>query len=601
VNKAFSERTGKSVKETVGKSTHDMFSTENADSFSDHDRNVLESGRIMEREVEVLDPDGRVRIISATKFPIPGPGGTPELVGTIMADVTERNRAADALRESEERFRSIVENSPGAIFLKDLDGKFRIVNKRFEEWYGVSAAEVEGKTSHEVFQNEFADQYIAHDREALQSRKSNVAEYEAPFADGEVHRIVASKFPVFGSAGEPIGVGTISYDVSEQRNAEESLRQAQKMEAVGQLTGGMAHDFNNLLTVIHANAELLSERLSDPALHVFTDGMKTAAQRGGDLIQRLLAFSRQQPLEPRSIDLNVLIDGLSDLLRQAIGGGIKLSVQPVEDLRTCSVDPGQLESAILNLAINARDAMPGGGDLTIETSNVYLAADDIATHEGVAAGQFVMLAITDNGSGMTPKTVDQAFEPFFTTKEPGKGTGLGLSIVYGFVNQSGGHVEIDSTVGRGTTVRIYLPVAGVDEAASEAFDAAGGNDGAKGTEKILVVDDNDMVRVAVTALMEHLGYQVLEAGNGPDALARLNDHPDIDLLFTDIVMSGGMNGVELAHRAKERYADLRVLLTSGHADEEIIAGKGASEIGPILAKPYLKDALASALRDALED
>jgi len=381
----------------------------------------------------------------------------------------------------------------------------------------------------------------------------------------------------------------------------EALRQAQKMEAVGQLTGGVAHDFNNLLQVIVGNLEII-RRLLPPdahrALHALssaTNGAKGAAA----LTQRLLAFARRQPLDPRPLNANVLVNGMTDLLQRSLGETISMQTVLGAGLWSIEADANQLENTILNLAVNARDAMPDGGRLTIETANVHIDETYAASAVDVTPGHYAMISVSDTGSGMDRATVEHAFEPFFTTKPVGKGTGLGLSQVYGFVKQSGGHVKIYSEVGVGTTVRIYLPRL---TAAVEADAAAAPPPAPRGVgqEKILVLEDHDDVRAHSVEVLRELGYLVLEAGDGPTALSLMASHGDFDLLFTDVVLPGGMSGAQVAAEAKARWPGLKVLFTTGYARNAIVH-HGRLDIGVhLLTKPFGYDALANKVRQVLD-
>ncbi len=380
------------------------------------------------------------------------------------------------------------------------------------------------------------------------------------------------------------------------RQMAESLQQSQRLEAVGQLTGGVAHDFNNLLTVIIGNTELLQEQLDDDDLAAMTEMISNAAHRGAELTHRLLAFARRQPLEPRSMDLSELIASVDPLLRRTLGEHIDIKTASDSNVWLASADPAQLESALLNLALNARDAMPAGGRLTIETRNVNLSDDYVAQYPELEEGEYVMLAVSDTGSGIPAEELRRVFEPFYTTKGAGKGTGLGLSMVYGFAKQSRGHVNIYSEVGQGTTVKLYLPRARKDEpvidASQQAF--AGG-----GAETILVVEDDDLVRQYVLTLLKSLGYNVLTANNGNAALEVLQGDPDVDLLFTDVVMPGGMSGRDLADEVQRRRPGMRVLYTSGYSDNVVVRQGRLDPSVVLLSKPYRREDLAASVRKAL--
>jgi PAS domain S-box-containing protein len=390
--------------------------------------------------------------------------------------------------------------------------------------------------------------------------------------------------------------------IAERERVEEALRQAQKMEAVGQLTGGIAHDFNNLLTVVSGNIDMARRSLGedgDPrALRAIGNAMK-GADRAASLTQRLLAFSRRQPLQPKQVDVNRIIAGMSELLDRALGETVELEVVAAAGLWRVEVDPNQLESAILNLAVNARDAMPHGGKLTVETSNCRIDESYAAGHADVAPGQYVLTAVTDTGTGMTPEVVAKAWDPFFSTKEVGKGTGLGLSQVYGYVKQSGGHVKIYSEIGHGTTVKIYLPRLMADVHAEEET-REDIPEAVPGEENILVVEDDDDVRIYTVESLRELGYRVIEAHDGASALRLLErQETPLSLLLTDVVMPG-MSGRELADEARALQPDLKVLFTTGYARNAIVHGGRLDPGVELLPKPFTFEALAAKVRDVLE-
>jgi PAS domain S-box-containing protein len=394
-----------------------------------------------------------------------------------------------------------------------------------------------------------------------------------------------------------------------RRKAEESLRQAQKMEAVGQLTGGIAHDFNNLLTIILGGLDTIGRQASllppttaaaritrarDMALH--------GAQRAATLTTRLLAFARQQPLVPKAVDPNKLVGGMAEFLRRTLGETIALETVLAAGLWHAYVDEHELENALLNLALNARDAMPSGGKLSIETANCYLDASYVATLvEPVAAGQYVMIAVADTGVGMDPATRERAFEPFFTTKEPGKGTGLGLSQVYGFVRQSAGHVKIYSESGEGTTLKIYLPRYFGSDEHQKLMAKEGESNNALGAETILVAEDDEELRNFTAEILGELGYRVLDAPTGAVALEIIERTQDIDLLFTDVVMRGGINGRELADEATRRRPGLKVLFTTGYTRNAIIHHGRLDPGVNLIGKPYTPTELGARIRAILDD
>jgi signal transduction histidine kinase len=389
-------------------------------------------------------------------------------------------------------------------------------------------------------------------------------------------------------------------EIAERKQAEAAALQSQKMEAIGQLTGGVAHDFNNLLTVIFGNLDALRLRMigRDPALEKLIEAALRGAERAATLTQRLLAFSRRQALEPASIDVNKLVLGMSELMRRSLGEQIELETVLAGGLWRALADPHQLEVALLNLVINARDAMPTGGKLTIETANASLDEAYAAAHEQVTPGQYVLIAITDTGAGMSSEVAAKAFEPFFTTKQVGQGTGLGLSMVYGFIKQSGGHVKIYSEPGHGTTVKLYLPR--VRNGARQQ-PAQPGNDPAvepSGSGTILVVEDDEDVRAYAARVLREQGYRVIEAADGPAALKLLEGGERVDLLFTDVVLPQ-MNGRELAEAARQRFRRLKVVFTTGYSRNAIVHGDRLDRDVALIPKPFTAATLTERIRKEL--
>ena len=387
-------------------------------------------------------------------------------------------------------------------------------------------------------------------------------------------------------------------DLTDRKEAEAQLRQAQKMEAVGQLTGGIAHDFNNLLTVIQGNLELISERLHDTEMDRMAQNAIDAAGRGADLTQRMLAFSRRQRLAPSIIELDGLVAGMTDLMRRTLGETIEIELAAVDDLWQCKVDSGLLQNAILNLALNARDAMPQGGRLIIRTANVAAEDIDVANRYGVSPGRYVMISVSDTGKGISREILDHAIEPFFTTKDVGAGSGLGLSMVYGFINQSGGHMNLESQEGAGTTVTMYLPRSAEQAGTGrQSHDAA---DPESLGEKVLVVEDDPHVRALTVNMLTGLGYHTVEAVDGPAAMAVLQRNEDIDLLFTDVGLPGGMSGVDVAGAARRCIPGIRILFTSGYADEMLAKHRRMDENIQLINKPFRMGELAKVVRTALD-
>jgi signal transduction histidine kinase len=396
----------------------------------------------------------------------------------------------------------------------------------------------------------------------------------------------------------------VSDEIRDRLRAEEALRQAQKMEAVGQLTGGVAHDFNNLLTVILGGLDSIKREIDKESSDIDIPRLRRmqalafqGAERAATLTSRLLAFARRQPLAPKAINLNKLIGGLSDLLQRTLGETIELEIVSAAGLWLAHADPAELESALMNLAINARDAMPDGGKLTIETANVSLDENYVSTLvEPVPAGQYAMLAVSDTGQGMNKETIDRVFEPFFTTKEAGKGTGLGLSQVYGFVRQSGGHIRLYSEPGEGTTVKLYLP-RGLNAEAPTDERIASEADG--GSETVLVVEDHEGLREYSAGVLRELGYRVLVAPDGHAALELLRERPEVDLLFTDVVLPG-LNGRQLADQALGFRPHLKVLFTTGYTRNAIVHNGRLDDGVSLITKPFTFEALASKVRKMLD-
>ncbi|CCD93597.1 putative sensor histidine kinase with a response regulator receiver domain [Bradyrhizobium sp. ORS 375] len=380
---------------------------------------------------------------------------------------------------------------------------------------------------------------------------------------------------------------------------EAQVRQAQKMEAIGQLTGGVAHDFNNILTVITGTIEILADAVKDkPQLAGIAAMISAAAERGADLTRHLLAFSRRQPLQPRATDINALVVDAARLLRPTLGEQVEIESMLAHDSAPALIDPSQLSTAILNLALNARDAMPDGGKLTLETKNVTLDEDYAQLNRDAKPGNYIMIAVSDTGQGIPTTLLDKVFEPFFTTKDVGKGSGLGLSMVYGFVKQSNGHVKIYSEEGHGTTVKLYLPRAAN---APELPAAENGRPAvARGDETILIVEDDALVRDYVVAQVRRLGYRTLSASNAAEGLAIIDSAERIDLLFTDVIIPGGKNGRQLAIEAEKRRPGLKVLYTSGYTENAIVHHGRLDADVLLLAKPYVSADLARMIRTALE-
>ena len=507
----------------------------------------------------------------------------------------------EQLRKTTSFLDAVIDNLPGMLFVKSFpDSRFVLFNRAGEELLGYARTDYLGKSDYDFFPKEQADHFVAKDRAVLESGEIQVTP-EEPISTRDLGtRLLRTiKVPLNDKAGKAEYLLGYSEDITERKAMEQQLRQAVKMEAVGQLTGGVAHDFNNLLGIIIGNLDIAVEQAaSDPALREIILEALNGALRGAELTRRLLAFSRKQPLQPAVIDLNQGLPQIAGMLRRTLGEQVAVELHPDPALWPVKVDPAQLDEAILNLAINARDAMPKGGTVSIETHNVRLDQDYTAANPEAALGEYVQLSVSDTGGGMSPEVVERCFEPFFTTKGIEKGTGLGLSMVYGFVKQSGGHIKIYSELGHGTTVKIYLPRS--DGAAIEMARPVADHAPAPGTELVLMVEDNKDLRAVTLKQLTDLGYRTLEAEDAKAALKILAERPDIDLLFTDIVMPGGMTGTELAREARRLYPRLKILLTSGYTARAMANGFHDIEGLELLNKPFRKRDLAARLRHVLE-
>ena len=518
----------------------------------------------------------------------------------VRADITAQKRNEAELGRASQRLADAIEAIPSGFVMFDADDRLVLWNSKYAELYGPHVDIVKaGRTLTELVRLQAErgifpeavgriDEFVA---EAMAWHRRSEEGREVQLADGR-WLFMRERRTAYG------GIVGIRMDVTEAKQREQQLSRAQKLDAVGQLTGGVAHDFNNLLTVILGNLDLVDEDLAaDSRARAHLRGAISAAERGAALTQRLLAFARRLPLRAEPTAVNDLVSGMGELLARTLGEDIEIKLALDPAAPRAFADPSQLENALVNLALNARDAMPGGGRLTIETGEATLDEDYASRHAEVRAGRYVLLGVGDTGHGMTPEVLDRAIEPFFTTKGAGKGTGLGLSMVFGFAKQSGGHLRIYSEPGHGTSVRLYLPIAAGEAAPAPV--AAGPATG--GAEVILVVEDDAGVRELVILMLETLGYRVLAAPDGPSALALLEATPEIDLLFTDVVLPKRMSGRELAERAALLRPGLKVLFTSGYTENAIVHHGRLDEGVLLLSKPYQKAELARKVREALDD
>jgi len=590
---------GWSREEAFGQVVHELLKTEYPQPRSKIVAKLRKEGS-WQGEIEHQKKDGSVVSVSTLWVARKSEDDVIHAVLQNNSDITGLKRAQDEIAAREAHLRSILDTVPEAMIVIDANGSVTSFSAAAAQLFGYRPEEVVGQNVKMLMPAPYRgehDGYIGH---YLRTGEARIIGY------GRVVKGLTKDGAIFPmelavgearSDGQRIFTGFIR-DLTSRQKMEEELRQSQKMEAIGQLTGGLAHDFNNLLTVITGNLEMLEMSLKDSNQRELLKDAQDAPQDGAKLTGQLLAFGRRQPLNPKPTDLAPLISNFSELLRRTLGESIELNIRMSGSKHLCVVDAPQLQNTLLNLAINARDAMPRGGNLTIDLSQGRLDADYAQMYPEIRTGRYVLIAVTDTGSGMSEEVRRRAFEPFFTTKATGAGTGLGLSMVYGFVKQSGGNIQIYSELEQGTSVRIFLPLAESVHTSEELAPGAGEMDAMpRGSETILVVEDDARVRRVTTARLRSLGYEVIEADNGAAAFALLAAHPKIAMIFTDVVMPGGMNGDELAEAALAAKPDLKVLFTSGYA-EPAVARQGL-RVGAWLKKPYTAAELAEKVREIL--
>ncbi|MBD9542862.1 MULTISPECIES: response regulator [Ensifer] len=629
-NSGYGRHTG--ISDIVGKRLREI-EPGNADVWLDVYGSVLRTGKPVRFEQEFKSVARHIEV-SATRIE---PAGLRQ-VAVLFRDVTERKKAEAALRESESHARDNIQRvqmamAAGAIigtWLWDVPTDRFTVDEAFAAAFGfdpqqgrsgLSLADIVG-----AVHPDDQERVTASVREALAKGGAYAHQYRTRREDGRYRWLEANGRVECSSDGVALKFPGVLIDIEERRaveaerdhalaalrtlnetleqrveertaalvQAEDALRQAQKMEAVGQLTGGLAHDFNNILAGISGSLDLMKTRLAQGRvgeIDRYMTGAQGAVKRAAGLTQRLLAFSRRQTLDPKPSDINRIVAGMQDLISRSVGPGVAVETVGAGGLWTAFVDVGQLENALLNLCINARDAMPDGGRLTIETGNRWL-DERAAAQRGLPPGQYVSLCVSDTGTGMSPDVVARAFDPFFTTKPIGQGTGLGLSMVYGFAGQSGGAVRIYSEVGKGTMICIYLPRHAAEDHSSDIPADAGPAPAATGVHTILVVDDEPLVRMVAVEILEELGYEVLEASDGPSALKMLDARPTIDLLVTDVGLPNGMNGRQLADAVRVQRPGLNVLFVTGYAENAVLNHGHLDHGMEVVTKPFTADVLA---------
>ena len=562
---------------------------------------ALKSGKDFSHEERIIRPDGSIRHLHSVGEVVRDESGAAVRMLGICLDVTERKQAERALQDSEQNYRLLLRGARDyAIYMLDVQGRVRSWNDGAQRLKGYQADEIIGRHFRIFLPEEVRAGDMADDALVTAAREDQF-EAETWLVRKDGSRFYASVVmdAIRNDAGELIGFAKLTRDITTQHEAQlaleqarEQVAQAQKMEALGQLTGGIAHDFNNLLMIVSGYAQILQSRLSEAKDMQAVEAIRAAANRGERLTRQLLAFSRRQQLMPVVVDLRQRVDAVRDMLVPSLRGNIQLICDIEDKIWPVEVDLGELELALVNIAVNARDAMPDGGTITLSARNVVLKPGSAA---GALEGEFVALAIIDTGTGMPPDVLQRVFEPFYTTKPVGKGTGLGLSQVHGFANQSGGAVTLSSEPGRGTVVTIYLPRSANAEAADAGEGAAASEGPVQGT--VLVVEDSRDVAEVTSSLLEQLGYRVVRAENAAEALRHLQQGIGVDLLFSDIVMPGAINGLGLAQICKERFPEIPVLLTSGFSD----AAQAADGRFDILRKPFELSALERAIDVALNN
>jgi PAS domain S-box-containing protein len=511
-----------------------------------------------------------------------------------------RNARLAAERDRNREFLDrVIENVPAAIMVKDKNHRFILANRSAEKLFGLSRDRIIGKTVHEMLPRAAADLIRQHDEKLLSSEQElSFGEHQLETPANGTRWVTARRLCIHGSEGKPEYLLGVVVDVTDHRAVQQQLQQAQKMEAAGNLTGGLAHDFNNLLLIMIGNLDLLAMEITgNPSAAEMVEQILQAGLRGAELTRQMLAFSRRQPLQPRTVEIPALIDETMKMLARTLGESIEVQIRTAPDVPSVFIDAAQLEAALVNIAINARDAMPSGGKLIVETAAAEIGQ---GIHPEIRPGSYVCISITDSGVGMPADVLSRISEPFFTTKPKENGTGLGLSMVYGFVKQSGGNITAYSEVGRGTTFKIHIPAARTRGESAPLRRVTDEIPLAPGNEVVLAVDDNPGVRAAVVSQLKDLGYQVEIATNGETALQKIRGGMNFDLLFTDVVMPGGMNGKELATRARRIRPDLKVLFTSGFPGTSLSDGLDLEPGDALLGKPYRKRDLAKKIREMLD-
>ncbi len=597
VNEGFCRMTGYTAEEVIGKTSAELNVWADPDQRGATLQKVLREGEVHEEEFRFRTKAGEIRFgqLAAVRVAV----GTQQCMLSVSRDITEKRRAQEELRRSEANFRSLIHDAPFGVLRSTLEGRVLQANPALVNMLGYNSEEelLQLNLERDVYHDPKQRQSLI--EEFSQKKDIHNVEVQWKRKDGNIITALLNGRRIEGADQTQTHYEVFAEDITQRRTLERQLFQSQKMEAIGRLAGGIAHDFNNLLGVVLGHTEILEEAAGqDKRLQRSVEAIQSATQRAAALTTQLLAFSRKQMVEPRILDLNVAVREIEKLLHRVIGEDIELIIRVQPSASTILIDPGQIDQILMNLVVNARDAMPIGGKLILETSSLTLDDSYVGQHLGAAAGPFVLLSISDTGFGMDQETLSHIYEPFFTTKEIGKGTGLGLSTVYGIVKQCGGYIMAYSEPGRGTTFKVYFPrVSGVPQApraSARRADLPGGN------ETILLVEDETALRELTRGLLEAAGYTVLEAANVEDAIHLAeNAHRKIDLLLTDVVMPG-MDGHELSRRLTSSCALLKVLYMSGYTDD-VIVQRGVLNGGTtLLQKPFGRAGLLGKVRQVLD-